>query len=113
MEGRALLVTQEAIPAPIPIPLELTDPVNTAILEVAEDSLEGFQRDPFAEIARRSEVPLDDVIERIAALLEAGTIRRVRQTLMATNLAQGSLVAWQVPQERLQQLRSGCRYRLS
>jgi hypothetical protein len=84
-------------------PLDLTDPVNTAILEVSEDRLEGFHRDPFAEIARRSGVPLDDVIERIRALLEAGTIRRVRQTLLATNLAQGSLVAWQVPQVRLQQ----------
>ncbi len=84
------------------VPLELTDPVNTAILEVSEDKLEGFQRDPFAEIAQRSDVPLDDVIERIRALLEAGTIRRVRQTLLSTNLAQGSLVAWQVPQDRLQ-----------
>jgi len=96
-------VTQEAVPAPVPVPLELTDPVNTAILEVSEDRLEGFQRDPFAEIAQRSGVPLDDVIERIRALLEAGTIRRVRQTLLSTNLAQGSLVAWQVPKERLQQ----------
>jgi hypothetical protein len=35
-------------------------------------------------------------------MLRAGTIRRVRQTLMATNLARGSLVAWQVPEEKLQ-----------
>ena len=34
-------------------------------------------------------------------MLRAGTIRRVRQTLMATNLAQGSLVAWQVPAAKL------------
>jgi hypothetical protein len=34
-------------------------------------------------------------------MLRAGTIRRVRQTLLATNLAQGALVAWQVPQEKL------------
>ena len=34
-------------------------------------------------------------------MLRAGTIRRVRQTLMATNLAQGSLVAWEVPEEKL------------
>jgi hypothetical protein len=35
-------------------------------------------------------------------MLRAGTIRRVRQTLMATNLAPGALVAWQVPEEKLQ-----------
>ena len=36
------------------------------------------------------------VIERIRAMLEAGTIRRVRQTLLATNLAQGALIAWKI-----------------
>ena len=40
-------------------------------------------------------------MERIRAMLSAGTIRRVRQTLLATNLAQGALVAWQVPAEKL------------
>ena len=35
-------------------------------------------------------------------MLAAGTIRRIRQTMMATNLAQGALVAWQVPEEKLQ-----------
>ncbi len=34
-------------------------------------------------------------------MLRAGTIRRVRQTLMATNLAQGALCAWEVPHDRL------------
>jgi AsnC-like ligand binding domain len=84
-----------------PVPLELTDPVNVAILSVSEDKLEGFQRDPFGEIARRSGVPLETVLERIRALVEAGTIRRVRQTLLSTNLADGALVAWRVPVERL------------
>jgi hypothetical protein len=83
------------------IPLELTDPTNVAILAIAEDQLEGFQRDPFGEISRRSGVPLDTVIERIRALLAAGTIRRVRQTLPSTNLADGALVAWRVPADRL------------
>ena len=83
-------------------PLSLTDPINTAILEVSEDKLEGFHHDPFAEIAHRSGVPLDTVLERIRALLAAGTIRRVRQTLLTTNLAPGALVAWQVPHDRLQ-----------
>ncbi len=37
-------------------------------------------------------------------MLRAGTIRRVRQTLLATNLAQGALVAWQVPPDKLDTL---------
>jgi hypothetical protein len=36
------------------------------------------------------------VIDRIRAMLEAGVIRRVRQTLLATNLAQGALIAWKI-----------------
>jgi len=83
------------------VPLALDDPINTAILNVSEDKLEGFQRDPFGEIAARSGVPVETVIERIQALLEARTIRRVRQTLLSTNLADGALVAWQVPNDRL------------
>jgi len=49
----------------------------------------------------RSGIELPVVIERIRAMLEVGTIRRVRQTLLTTNLAPGALVAWQVPQNRL------------
>jgi hypothetical protein len=48
------------------------------------------------------------VIERIRAMLEAGTIRRVRQTLLATNLAQGALVAWQVPPDKLMRRSISC-----
>ena len=40
-------------------------------------------------------------MERIAAMLRAGTIRRVRQTLLATNLAEGALVAWKVAPEKI------------
>jgi DNA-binding Lrp family transcriptional regulator len=85
------------------IPVSPTDSVNVKILAVSEDKLEGFKRDPFGEIAVRSGVDVDMVIERIRALVEAGTVRRVRQTLLATNLAQGALVAWQVPQDTLQE----------
>lgn len=84
-----------------PIPAEIDDAVNAAILAVSEDTIQGFTADPLGEIAARSEVPLQVVIERIQAMLRAGTIRRVRQTLMATNLAQGSLIAWQVPPKKL------------
>jgi hypothetical protein len=82
-------------------PVETTDPTNARILAVSEDRIQGFQTDPLGEIARLSGVDLATVIERIQSMLRAGTIRRVRQTLMATNLARGSLVAWQVPEERL------------
>jgi hypothetical protein len=83
------------------VPVEFGDPVNALILAVSEDRVQGFQRSPLGEIARLAGVELPVVIERIQAMLRAGTIRRVRQTLLATNLAQGSLVAWEVPQEKL------------
>jgi len=83
------------------IPAAISDPVNASILAVSEDRLTGFQEDPFGAIAEQSSVPVDKVIERIVAMLRAGTIRRVRQTLMSTNLAQGALCAWQVPNDRL------------
>jgi hypothetical protein len=82
-------------------PIEIRDAINARILAVSEDKLQGFQRDPWGEIARQTGVDADRVIERVRAMLEAGTIRRVRQTLLATNLAQGALVAWQVPEEKL------------
>jgi len=85
----------------IAVPIEITDSVNARILAVSEDRLTGFHADPFAEIARRSGVSLDIVLERIRAMLAAGTIRRVRQTLLATNLAPGALIAWSVPAEGL------------
>jgi len=94
-------MTTLAPPTPLRVPAEIDDAVNAAILAVSEDTIQGFTPDPFGEIAARSEVPLAVVIERIQAMLRAGTIRRVRQTLMATNLAQGSLIAWQVPADKL------------
>ena len=87
--------------SPLTVPVGIGDPVNARILAVSEDRVQGFQRDPLGEIARLAEVELPVVIERIQAMLRAGTIRRVRQTLLATNLAQGSLVAWEVPQDKL------------
>lgn len=82
-------------------PVEVTDPINTRILAVSEDCITGFQPDPLGEIARQSGVELSEVIERIQAMLRAGTIRRVRQTLMSINLAEGGLIAWEIPEEKL------------
>jgi len=83
------------------VPIEIADPVNAKILAVSEDRIQGFQRDPLGEIARQSEVELPVVIERIQAMLRAGVIRRVRQTLLATNLAEGALVAWEITPDKL------------
>jgi|SRR5690348_11336983 DNA-binding Lrp family transcriptional regulator len=83
------------------IPTEIGDPINARILAVSEDRIGGFLVDPFGEIARLTDLPVDTVLERLRAMLVAGTIRRIRQTLMATNLAPGALVAWRLPAERL------------
>jgi len=84
------------------LPVEHNDPINAKILAISEDKIEGFVREPFEEIARRSGVDADVVMARIAAMLRAGTIRRVRQTLLATNLADGALVAWKVPEDKIE-----------
>ena len=86
---------------PQPTPTEHNDPINAAILAISEDKIAGFHEDPFSLIAEKSGQPLEVVLSRIRAMLEAGTIRRVRQTLIANNLAPGSLVAWRIPEGKL------------
>ena len=83
-------------------PIAHTDPINARILSISEDRIAGFVRDPIGEIAERSGVDAETVIERLRAMVRAGTVRRIRQTLMATNLAEGALVAWQFPSEKLE-----------
>ncbi|MEO6528004.1 MAG: Lrp/AsnC family transcriptional regulator [Gemmatimonadaceae bacterium] len=87
--------------SPSVLSTEISDPVNARILAVSEDRIAGFLEDPFVEIARLSELPVDTVLERLRAMLESGVVRRIRQTLMATNLAPGALVAWQVAGDQL------------
>src|SRR5258708_38394390 len=84
------------------LPVELDDPINAESLAIPEDKIEGFVREPFEEVARRSGVDVDGVMARIEAMLRAGTIRRVRETLLATNLADGALVAWKVPEDKVE-----------
>jgi DNA-binding Lrp family transcriptional regulator len=83
------------------IPTEHDDAINSQILAVSEDLVAGFHEHPFHIIAEQSGVPLDTVLERIRAMVAAGVIRRVRQTLLATKLAHGALVAWKLPEEKL------------
>ena len=83
------------------VPTGISDPVNARILAVSEDRISGFVNEPFAQIAFSAELPEEVVIERLRAMLSCGVVRRIRQTLMATNLAPGALVAWLVPAEKL------------
>ena len=83
----------------VPAPSSVDDPVNQQILAVSEDRVQGFHRQPLVTIAEESGVDIDTVVERIRAMLRAGTIRRVRQTMLSTSLAPGALVAWKVPQD--------------
>ena len=83
------------------IPTEISDPINARILAVSEDRIAGFVEEPFATIAAAAELEEGVVIERLQAMLSAGVVRRIRQTLMATNLAPGALVAWRVAADRL------------
>ena len=87
--------------SPTALPTDIAEPTNARILAVSEDRVAGFLDDPFVEIARLCELPVDTVLERLRVMLESGVIRRIRQTMMATNLAPGALVAWRVPPERL------------
>ncbi|VVM08431.1 hypothetical protein MAMC_02144 [Methylacidimicrobium cyclopophantes] len=84
-----------------PLPISTEDPINARILSVSEDKLAGFQEEPFREIARLSGLSIETVTARIRAMLEHGTIRRVRQTLLANDLAPGALIAWELPEEKL------------
>lgn len=86
---------------PISVPVEIADEINAKILAVSEDQLQGFQRDPFGVVAEKTGLGKAVVMERVRAMLQAGVIRRVRQTLLATSLAKGALVAWEVDREVL------------
>ncbi len=83
------------------VSIDHQDEINAAILSVSEDQIHGFHEEPFRVIAERCGLDEETVCLRIRAMLEGGTIRRVRQTLVATNLAEGALVAWKVDAGRL------------
>ena len=75
--------------------------LDSRILSVAEDCVAGFHRRPFAAVASACGVEESVVLERLRALLEQGRVRRVRQTLLSTCLAEGALVAWKLPEDTL------------
>ena len=52
---------------PSTLPTDIADPVNARILAVSEDRIAGFLEDPFAEIARLSDLPVETVLERLSS----------------------------------------------
>src|SRR5260221_2825007 len=89
------------MPTATDLPVAHTDPIIAGILAIPEDRIQGFVRDPIAVIAEQSGLDTETVVDRIKAMLRGGTIGRVRQPLMAKNLAEGALVAWQYPVEKV------------
>ena len=85
-----------------PASVSSSDPINARILSISEDKLAGFTPDPIGKIAMLTGLDAALVTERLKTMLAAGTIRRIRQTLMSVNLAPGALVAWSVPEDKLQ-----------
>ncbi len=83
-------------------PALLEDALSRRILAVAEDRVAGFHRHPFAAVAAACGLPEDVVTLRLLELLQSGAVRRVRQTLLSTSLAEGALVAWRVPEALLE-----------
>ena len=83
------------------VPYTVDDPINKRILCVSEDKIQGFVDKPFHVIAQQAELNLDVVIQRLRAMLQWGTIRRIRQTLLSTSLSPGALVAWEIDNEPL------------
>lgn len=81
---------------------DIDDEINRSILAVAEDRLSGFYERPFLAIAGACGLPEELVLERLRAMLHSGAVLRLRQTLPSTSLTRGCLVAWRVPEQRLE-----------
>lgn len=45
----------------------------------------------------------EEVLGRMRAMLAAGTLRRIRQTLLSTSLAEGALIAWEIEEGFLEE----------
>lgn len=75
----------------------MDDAANRHLLAVAEDRLNGFHEQPFAELAIRCGMPEREVLHRLHDMLQGGLIRSIRQTLPGNALTPSCLVAWQFP----------------
>ena len=83
------------------VPFQVDDPINKQILTISEDKIQGFAQQPFHDIAKQSGLELSVVLTRLKAMLQGGTIRRIRQTLLSTSLSPGALVAWEIDNDKL------------
>ena len=77
----------------IEVPTSPKDAINRAILEVSEDQIKGFSRNPIGEIAKRAGLPVETVIERIQAMsapcarFVARSVWRTRRTVPSRSMA--------------------------
>ena len=88
-------------------PASVNDDTNRRILAVSEDQLAASTptRSAKSPVAAAS---TSTTSSSGCAPCWAGTIRRVRQTLLSHDLAAGALVAWKVPPERLEPPSTTC-----
>ena len=80
----------------------IDDELNRSILAVAEDRLSGFYERPFGAIAEACGAHEQTVMQRLRDMLQSGVVRCLRQTLPSTALTRGCLVAWKLPEHKLQ-----------
>jgi len=69
---------------------------------VSEDRVKGFQRDPWAFIARETGLEVDEIMARIRAMLKPAPFAGCGKPCWRPTSAQGALVAWEVPEDKLE-----------
>jgi DNA-binding Lrp family transcriptional regulator len=78
------------------------DPTDRRLLAALEDGLPLVRR-PYAEIARRLDLPEAEVIDRLRSLLKAGVIRRFGVVVRHHELGYqaNAMVVWDIPEDRI------------
>jgi DNA-binding Lrp family transcriptional regulator len=83
----------------------ILDEVDRAFLSEIEDGIP-LVREPFRDIARRLGITPEEVLSRLMKLHESGVVRRFGVLIKPNNvgLPVNALVAWKVPENRVQEI---------
>ena len=78
---------------------------DIALLRILQDDMPICER-PYAELAARSGMSEDEVIERIRRWKETGVIRRIGAFIrhMRAGFSANGMVVWRVPEERVEEV---------